>query len=64
MQREMSIVLLPQRLAATVTGVLGTVGLLLATVGMYGITAYSTSRRTREIGVRVALGPARPTFLR
>jgi putative ABC transport system permease protein len=63
MQREMSIVLLPQRLAATVTGVLGSVGLLLATVGLYGITSYSTSRRTREIGVRVALGARQADIL-
>jgi predicted permease len=59
-----SIVLLPQRVAAMVTGVLGAVGLLLATIGLYGIMAYSANRRTREIGIRVALGAQRSNVLR
>jgi predicted permease len=63
LQQATAIVLLPQRVAAVVTGVLGAVGLLLATVGLYGILAYSASRRTREIGIRVALGARRSTVL-
>ena len=58
-----SIVLLPQRLAAIVTGVLGAVGLVLATVGLYGVMAYSAGRRTREIAIRMALGARRSTIL-
>jgi ABC-type antimicrobial peptide transport system permease subunit len=57
------ITVLPQRIAVIVTGVLGGVGLILATLGLYGIIAYSVNRRTREMGVRIALGAERSTVL-
>jgi predicted permease len=51
--------LAPQRVAASVAGSLGVVGLLLTGIGIYGVMAYTVTRRTREIGIRLALGARR-----
>lgn len=45
-------------------GAMGVMGLLLSIVGLYGLVAYAASRRTREIGIRVAIGASRSNVLR
>jgi predicted permease len=52
------------RIAIDLVGTMGLVGLLLAVAGLYGLVAYNVSRRTREIGIRIALGAASSDVLR
>ncbi|HSW28926.1 MAG TPA: FtsX-like permease family protein [Longimicrobiales bacterium] len=63
MEDHMGIALLPARLGGTVLGLFGVLGLVLAAVGVYGVMAYSVARRTRELGIRIALGSDRAAVL-
>ena len=53
---EMNLVLFPSRVATVALGVLGMMGAMLSITGIFGMAAYSVSKRLRELGIRMALG--------
>ena len=63
LEDHLSFPLLPARIAAAMLGGFGVLAAILAATGVYGMLAYAISRRTREIGIRVAIGASRSNVL-
>jgi predicted permease len=63
LEEATAVALLPQRIAAWIAAGVGTIGLFLAALGLYGLTAFSVSQRTREIAIRLAVGATHGTVV-
>jgi putative ABC transport system permease protein len=64
LDEDMSVSLIPARAGALLFGIFGLLALVIAGIGVYGVTSYVVSRRTREIGIRTAVGASRGDVLR
>lgn len=63
MEEQLDETLVQERIIAALSAVFGALAVLLACLGLYGVMAYNTARRTNEIGIRMALGATRAEVL-
>ena len=64
MDEHLALLLFPPRMAALLLSIFGGLALVLAAVGLYGLVSYAVARRTREVGIRLALGASTRDVLR
>jgi predicted permease len=62
-EQELDLALFPSRIATVALGLLGVMGAILSITGIFGMAAYSVSKRMRELGIRIALGAQRTELL-